>query len=179
MARDEAGFYAGDLDRRSDLVSKSILNSDCWKRAQLRTLVKSFGDEWNFPESSLIPVWEVDQPEAEAPLGFVAFDIAWHETRRRRISDLSLTVNLFWVRPDRRGLGGELAKHLVSHFLLYLAECHLVLPIVSPQGVDVTYYADLYSGGGEAISSMIEEELQYMKDSGIWRINRLDFDVGF
>lgn len=179
LFREVVEWFAGDLSRQSTLITKSVLNSRDWSGVQLTELVNSFQEKWYFPDGLLICVWDVNQSESEAPLGFVAFEIAWNETRRKRISDLFLTINLFWVRPDKRGYGAVVAKHLLSHFLIYLMECNLVLPIVSPGGAIVFYYADLYSNGGDAISSIIEEHLELMQAQGIWRMRDLVCDVGF
>jgi len=42
----------------------------------------------------IICVWGAHQKESEPPIGFISFDIAWHETSKKKISDLFMMLTL-------------------------------------------------------------------------------------
>ena len=113
------------------------------------------------------------------PIGFISFDFCWEETKPKKINYIGLTVHLIWVRPEKRGLGGVVARHIISHFLSYLEDCNLSPPNTPKGGIDVTYYAELGSLGGKNTSIIIMDYLGCMKILGTWEIRDIDFDVGF
>ena len=100
------------------------------------------------------------------------------ETRTKRVSDLFLTVNLIWVHPSKRSLGGNTARHVVSHLLAYLGDCNFTKTIVGLSGMNVYYHANLYSSGRGTLSTVIKENLAYMKECGAWKIKDLDLEAG-
>lgn len=176
---EDVEWITGGINRASRLATKSRLNSSYWKKSSLDKLIESYSDAWNYGDQMIICVWDVHQKESEPPIGFISFDIAWHETSAKKISNLFLTINLIWVRPDKRGLGGISARHITSHLILYFGSCKLYHPYVALKGLTVFYYADFDSLGGEKISYIIQENLENMKYNNTWKIRELDFDVGF
>jgi hypothetical protein len=178
VERDDVEWITGAMNRSSQLSTKSKLNSSYWKKINLDKLIESYGDAWNYDGQTIICVWEISQKEKEPPIGFISFDIAWKETKTQKVHTLFLTVNLIWVRPDKRGLGGVAARHIATHLIFYLENWKLIPPYVPTAGVNVFYYADFDSLGGEKISYIIQESLEVLKDNQIWKIKQLDFDVG-
>ena len=148
---EDVEWITGGINRASRLATKSRLNSSYWKKSSLDKLIESYSDAWNYGDQMIICVWDVHQKESEPPIGFISFDIAWHETSAKKISNLFLTINLIWVRPDKRGLGGISARHITSHLILYFESCKLYHPFVALKGLTVFYYADFDSFGGEKI----------------------------
>jgi hypothetical protein len=82
-----------------------------------------------------------------------------------------------WVDPEyrRKGLG----YHLTAQFIAYLQECKIYYPFVSRLGVDIEYYAEFFSIGGECLSNRILDYLEYMRESKLfWSIKNVEADVG-
>ena len=172
-------WLSGNINRSSSLITKSRLNSCYWRMAKLTKLVNETDADWGFDDEMILCVWDVQQLEKEPPLGFVSFNLAWNETRYKKISEFFLTVHLIWVRPDKRGLGGVVARHVTAHLLMYLRECKLIPPHVTREGVTVFYCADLYSLGGEKVSFIIADYFHFMKAAKLWKINSVVFEAGF
>jgi hypothetical protein len=179
ITRDDVERITGKINSASQLVTKSRLNSSYWTKNSLDRLIQSFHEAWNYNDEMIICVWEANQKENEPPLGFISFHFWWQETKTKRISYLALSLNLIWVRPDKRGLGGTAARHIVSHLIFYLQNCKFVSPYVSVRGVDVTLHADFDSLGGEKVSNIIEENLMFMKDIKLWKIREVVFKGGY
>jgi hypothetical protein len=179
LSKDDVAWAAGSVNQYSQLLTKSTLNSCFWPKVALINLVESYGEKWNFGDQIIISVWDKVQNENESPVGFVSFDFVWYENRARKISDLTLKVNLVWVRPDKRGLGGVVARHVISHFVFYLLDCNLRSPFVSRKGLFINYYADFYSIGGDKVSKILEENLAYIKEAQIWKVGVIEIDVGY
>jgi hypothetical protein len=179
LRRGDVECKTGNINPSSQLTTKSRLNSSYWEKNLLMKLMESYNDAWNFSDEMIICVWDVNQREKEPPLGFISFSFLWEQTKTKRISYLDFTVKLIWVRPDERGLGGVVARHVVSHLLFYLEDCKLIVPYVPKEGVDVDYDADWYSSGGEKLSYIIEDYLTFMKDNGVWKIRELTCDGSY
>lgn len=179
VGRDDVEWVTGLINRGSQLITKSRLNSSYWKKCNLDRLIESYDDAWNYGDQTIISVWETSQKEKEPPIGFISFDIGWEETKAQRVHTIYLTVNLIWVRPDKRGLGGVAARHVAAHLIFYLENCKLTQPYVPKTGVSIFYHADFDSFGGEKISYIIQENLEILKENKVWNIKELDFDVGF
>lgn len=156
-------------------VTKSRLNSAYWKKPALTKMLAN--DNWKVSGQLIICVWDINQKESAPPIGFISFDISRLETRTKRVSDLFLTVNLIWVHPSKRSLGGNTARHVVSHLLAYLGDCRFTKTIVGLSGMNVYYHANLYSSGRGTLSTVIKENLAYMKECGAWKIKDLDLDA--
>ena len=170
-------FKTEKINRNSTLITKSRLNSSYWKRTPLKKLIESFGEDWRVSSNYLIIcVWDDHQKENEVRIGFINFAFVWDETKLRKISSLSLYVDLIWVRPDKRGLGGVVARHVISHLLFYLETCNLKYPFVSARGVNIEYYAELYSLGGEKVSDIITAYLSYLQDEQYWNIRNIELN---
>jgi hypothetical protein len=157
--------------------TKSRLNSSYWKKPALKKMMGN--DNWNVKGQMIICVWDINQKESDPPIGFTSFDISRLETRTKRVSELFLTVNLIWVNPSKRSLGGNTARHVVSHLIAYLEDCNFTKEIVASKGMDVYYHAELHSSGGGTLSKVIEGNLSYMKDCGAWKMKNLELDAGF
>jgi hypothetical protein len=179
LDKEDVQCRAGNINPSSQLTTKSRLNSSYWKKSSLDKLIESFNDAWNYSDQLIICVWNVTQKESEPPLGFISFSFKWEQTKTKKISYLEFTVNLIWVRPDKRGLGGVAARHIVAHLLCYLEDCKLTPPYVSAKGVDVTNYAEWHSSGGEKVTNLIDSYLLFMKSINIWKIRNLDYDGGY
>lgn len=175
---DDVFWITENINPSSKLITKSRLNSEHWQKARLCNLIEFYGENWSFADDLMICVWLDGQNETEPPIGFVAFSIAWTETNSRRVNLLRLDVGLFWVRPDKRGLGGCAARHVVSHLMHYLSQCKLIHPFVSLSGVDVLCRANFHSKGGERVFDIIENYLDWMKDAKRWKIRRIEIDAG-
>ncbi len=176
---DEVAWVCGDINPSSKLVSKSRLNSEIWNKTALGDLISSYAEKWNFQGELIICVWDEKMQEIDKPIGFVSFSFRWDETKTRKLSSLSIDLDLLWVRPDKRGLGGVAAKHVITHMIHYLDSCKFSHPHVSLRGMDILYQADFDSAGGEHASSIIEENLEFFKSSGQWKVRTLDIDVGY
>ena len=172
----DVNWLCGDIDLASRLVTKSRLNSFDWDKAALDVLIRSYHEAWNYKDDLIICVWDVNQPESDAPLGFSVIDLSWAETNAKKICSVTIKVILIWVRPEQRGFLGFVARHVLAHLMLYLNDCKLVHPHVAQKGVDIVCYTDFIDAGGDRAPGVIEENLGYMQESGIWKIRKLVFD---
>lgn len=71
MSRDDVEFEVFYLNKASNLVTKSTLNSRFWTGQKLYNLV----DSWSFPlDDNKLCIWRQGEKETEGPLGFIAFN---------------------------------------------------------------------------------------------------------
>jgi hypothetical protein len=155
--------------------TKSRLNSSYWKKPALTKMMAN--DNWRVHGQMIICVWDINQKESDPPIGFASFDISRLETRTKRVSDLFLTIKLIWVHPSKRSLGGNTARHVVSHLIAYLEDCNFTKAIVASKGMVVYYNAELNSLGGGTLSQVIEDNLSCMKETGMWKMRYLELEA--
>ena len=179
LTKSDVFWMTGNINFSSSLRTKSRLNSCYWRSATLTKLVNESDADWGFDDEMIICVWDIQQQEKEPPIGFVSFNLSWNESQYKKISEFFLTVHLIWVRPDKRGLGGVVARHVTAHLLMYLKECKLIPPHVTRKGVTVFYCAHLSSLGGEKVSFIIADYLRFMKAAKVWKIRSVEFEAGF
>ncbi|MCQ8128296.1 hypothetical protein [Methylomonas rivi] len=178
MVADTVAELSGEINPSSDLITKSSLNNAQWSASELTTLMRSFDEKWNFDSNAIIAVWDANQPESDAPLGFIVFGWLWTETRTKKINTAFLDLPLLWVRPDKRGLGGTVVRHVVCHFLHYLSDCTFDHSHVSSRGMELCCHADFDSIGGEKAFAIIKDHILFLEDTEKWYIKEFIFEVG-
>jgi hypothetical protein len=175
--RDDVECQAIEINPGSNLVSKSKLNTRFWSNKRLHDLLNHWsspGDVWQFPDNNnIICIWAEEDNESNEPMGFVSFRVSiTKEIDQDEGGDIegiiSISIDLAWVRPDKRGLGGVVAKHLATHLIYYLQECYPHNLIGPGENWSFIYGAEYYSKGGKSFSKLIENHIQYISDEKLW-----------
>ena len=170
--------------------TKARVGYSYWASHKIQKLIdeysKDLNEAWNFPSTSyILCLWDKATSCKLTPLGIMAFNIEVIDlTKFQKVDSIEINNHLMWIRPDIRGQ--YFGYHLVAHFIDYLDHCLLNPAIISKHGIDLIYYTDYYSRGGEALSRYIENYLEYAHESWksagleiLWRIRDLTCDVGF
>jgi hypothetical protein len=180
ISRDDVEGEAIEIDHKSTLHSKSVLNSRQWTGAKLHKFIRNngawFGEGWHFDSrSNTLCIWDKNSKESELPLGFVAFHYGLAKSNEENNNEscdawgyVTLYLDLVFVRADVRGLGGAVAKHIATHFISYLADCAPHKLIGQEEEWSFYYHASYCSEGGERFSKLIEEKIEYIKEQRIW-----------
>lgn len=170
--------------------TKAKVGYSYWTSYKIKKLIDEYGkplnEAWNFPSTShILCLWDKAASCKLTPLGIMAFNIEVIDlTRSQKVNSIGINNHLMWIHPDVRGR--DFGYHLAAHFIDYLDHCLLNPAIISKRGIDLIYYSDYYSNGGEALSRYIENYLEYAHESWknagceiLWRIRDFTCDVGF
>lgn len=162
----------------SQLKTESRVNPRKWKKQSLSDLMESHGENWRIPdESIIICVWPKGVcHKTQPPDGFVAFSL--NANKEEDYPCFSITLDLVWVIPKRRSLGGVFAHHVAAHLCHYLSGIDYAKK--NKYGADeLILYADFYGLGAEGFFNIIAEYLEAEINDGSIPFESLSTDAGW
>jgi GNAT superfamily N-acetyltransferase len=178
-----------DLEMCPDFdYSRTSVASDCFiriERARRGSAIKRIAERFNesltkkerwnlLPASHYGLLWSSADTTQE-PIGIVAFKIGLTETARSgRLAGVYFELVLILIHPEYRGRG--YGSYMACGVTSWLDACRVNDDRCARRGVEVTFFADYITEGGEACSQILISHFKFLREL---RLERSETDLGW